>query len=309
MEGHADALLPDRAATEEPGDWFSAEELEVVRLSSKSHWDVPVEVDGEIVHVLVCHPTPPVFDGAEDRNGRRNHDEIRLWADYVQPEKSRYIYDDKGVRGGLAAGSMFAILGDMNADPFDGDSAAGAILQLLDNPAIDYSKIPSSAGGKEAAATQGGVNRSHKGQPEYDTGDFSDSGTGNLHIDYVLPSKAGWNIKDSAVFWPEASDPSSRLLSVSDHRMVYVDLEFASEPSTPALPNVNIRHSVNQSELTWAAQPGVVYELQTSNDLQSDSWSAANEIEIVIDPLTQTAVANDPAPLPMRFYRIALEPR
>ena len=35
------------------------------------------------VHFLVSHPTPPVFDGPEDRNGKRNFDEIRFWADYV----------------------------------------------------------------------------------------------------------------------------------------------------------------------------------------------------------------------------------
>ena len=72
---------------------------------------------------------------------------------------------------------------------------------------------------------------------------------------------AGWNIRDSAVFWPEASDPNSRLLSVSDHRMVHVDLDFASEPSNSVLPKVNIRHRANQSELSWIAQPGVVYVL------------------------------------------------
>ena len=64
------------------------EELEVVRLSSKSHWDVPVKVGGHTVHVLASHPTPPTFDGEEDRNGRRNHDEIRFWADYVSPGKA-----------------------------------------------------------------------------------------------------------------------------------------------------------------------------------------------------------------------------
>ncbi len=36
------ALLPDDPATPAPADWFTPEELEVVRLSSKSHWDVPV---------------------------------------------------------------------------------------------------------------------------------------------------------------------------------------------------------------------------------------------------------------------------
>ena len=78
------ALLPDDPATDAPADWYSAEELAVLPLSSKSHWDVPVRVGRETVHVLAAHPTPPSFDGAEDRNGLRNHDEIRLWADYVR---------------------------------------------------------------------------------------------------------------------------------------------------------------------------------------------------------------------------------
>ena len=52
-------------------------------LSSKSHWDVPVRIGNVTLHLLASHPTPPAFDGAEDRNGRRNHDEIRFWSDYL----------------------------------------------------------------------------------------------------------------------------------------------------------------------------------------------------------------------------------
>ena len=80
-------------------------ELAIFRLSSKSHWDVPIEIGGTTVHFLVSHPTPPVFDGPEDRNGTRNNDEIRFWADYITPGRtSAYIYDDDGGRGGLAPG-------------------------------------------------------------------------------------------------------------------------------------------------------------------------------------------------------------
>ncbi|MFD0852566.1 endonuclease/exonuclease/phosphatase family protein, partial [Actinomadura adrarensis] len=68
-----------------PPGYYSDAELADLRLSSKSHWDVPVRIGRDTVHFLVSHPTPPTFDGAEDRNGRRNHDEIRLWADYVRP--------------------------------------------------------------------------------------------------------------------------------------------------------------------------------------------------------------------------------
>ena len=51
------------------------------RLSTTAHWDVPIEVGGrQRLHLLVWHATPPVFDGTEDRNGRRNHDETALLA-------------------------------------------------------------------------------------------------------------------------------------------------------------------------------------------------------------------------------------
>ena len=76
------AALPTDPATGAP--WYTDEELDAVRLSSKSHWDVPIWTGRRTVHFLVSHPTPPVFDGAEDRNGRRNHDEIRFWADYLR---------------------------------------------------------------------------------------------------------------------------------------------------------------------------------------------------------------------------------
>src|SRR5919106_679782 len=132
------AMLPDDPTTTAPADWYSPAELEVFRLSSKSHWDVPIQIGDKVVHFLVSHPTPPVFDGPEDRNGTRNFDEIRFWADYVRPGRaSRYIYDDEGRRGGLDPGASFVIAGDQNSDPLDGDSIPGAVQQLLDNPRVN----------------------------------------------------------------------------------------------------------------------------------------------------------------------------
>lgn len=176
------ALLPTDPVTQQP--WYSQEDLQVFRLSSKSHWDVPIHIpvstmplkaaagvpkDGQQqgrgskqtirtardiqqtdtgstaegvawaagineqghgsspellddpslvqvaskrVHMLLHHPTPPAFDGAERRNVRRNHDEIRLWADYIgcgvcgaaSTTDADYIYDDHGHTGGIAAG-------------------------------------------------------------------------------------------------------------------------------------------------------------------------------------------------------------
>lgn len=223
------ALLPDDPTTAAPADWFSREELEVVRLSSKSHWDVPIQVGRRTVHVLASHPTPPTFDGPEDRNGLRNHDEIRFWADYVSPgAASRYIVDDEGMRGGLRAGTPFVIMGDQNADPVDGDSVDSAIQQLLSHPFI-VDPMPRSAGAAEASALQGRANLTHEGDPALDTADFADGAPGNLRVDYVLPSHR-LGILDAGVFWPERSDPLSALTGVfpfptSDHRLVWVDVD------------------------------------------------------------------------------------
>jgi hypothetical protein len=234
------ALLPDDPRTAAPADWYSEEELDVFRLSSKSHWDVPVSVEGRVVHFLVSHPTPPVFDdppdfpAGVDFNGRRNFDEIRFWSDYISPgARSFYIYDEEGRRGGLEPGSMFVIAGDQNSDPLDGDSIPGSAQLLLEHPLVNTELTPSSEGAVEASILQGGANTTHRSDPAFDTADFSDSAPGNLRADYVLPRKS-LKMQDAAVFWPLQSDPLFRLTGVfpfpsSDHRLVWVD---ASVPGT-----------------------------------------------------------------------------
>jgi hypothetical protein len=224
------ALLPDDPATPAPADWYSPAELDIFRLSSKSHWDVPVQIDGKTVHFLVSHPTPPVFDGPEDRNGTRNHDEIRFWADYILPSRSSYIVDDDGNRGGLRPGALFVIAGDQNSDPFDGDSIPGSAQLLLEHPLVNSRVTPESEGAVEQAALQGGANASHVGDPRFDTADFSDVAPGNLRADYVLPRK-NLRITDAEVFWPTSDDPLFRLVGTfpfpsSDHRLVWIDVQI-----------------------------------------------------------------------------------
>jgi Endonuclease/Exonuclease/phosphatase family len=214
------AMLPDDPATPAPHDWYSPEMLNVLRLSSKSHWDLPITIGRETVHFLVSHPTPPTFDGAEDRNGTRNNDEIRFWADYTTPGRGRYIYDDKGRRGGLAPSAKFVVAGDNNSDPLDGDSVPGAIDQLLHAPRVIETR-PGSRGGVEAAQQQGGANTTHKGNPYFDTADFNDTAPGNLRVDYVLPSKGIVPVR-GAVYWP--TDELARLNDASDHHLVWEDL-------------------------------------------------------------------------------------
>ena len=131
------------------------------------------------------------------------------------------------------------IAGDQNADPFDGDSTGDPIELLLDNPRVNTSVTPTSPGGPEQAAKQGGANASHVGDPAFDTADFADSAPGNLRADYVLPDR-DIEIEDAFVFWPLSTDPLFRLVGVfdfsllpngngfpsSDHRLVAVDVEI-----------------------------------------------------------------------------------
>jgi hypothetical protein len=168
-----------------------------------------------------------VFDGPEDRNGTRNNDEIRFWADYVHPGRSGYIYDDAGNYGGLSGDDQFVIAGDQNSDPLDGDSVPGSIDQLLGSPKVNTKVTPASPGGTEAAIMQGGANEFHLSDPAFDTADFTDSTPGNLRADYVLPRK-NMKITDAGVFWPASTNPLSLLTGTfpvpsSDHRLVWID--------------------------------------------------------------------------------------
>ncbi|MDY6821793.1 MAG: endonuclease/exonuclease/phosphatase family protein [Deferribacterota bacterium] len=214
-----------------PYDYYTKEEVNILRLSSKNHVDVPIRIDeGIVFHILASHPTPPTFDGPEDRNGKRNYDEIRFFADYIDPNNNHYIYDDNGKKGGLTKDVFFIIMGDLNADPFDGDSIKGAVNQLLDKPMINQcvsygSCTPSSLGGIEYSKSEYG-STAHKGNPAYDTASFA----GGLRVDYVLPS-ANLTTIASGIFWPTQDDPLYRLVEYtdngpasSDHHLVWIDI-------------------------------------------------------------------------------------
>lgn len=200
--------------------WYSSEAWAEFPLSSKSHWDVPLNINGKTVHVLVSHPTPPVFDGPENRNGIRNHDEIRFWVDYLTPAHSAYIYDDNGVKGGLDNTARFVLMGDQNSSvDGEGDAIHAAIKTLYNHPRINNSQPPQSKGSAEH--TPDNPNAAHH------------TAGWRMRADYVLPSKAGITLKDSGVFWPVKADPLYPLVgsrgASSDHRLVWVKLELSAD--------------------------------------------------------------------------------
>ena len=291
-----------------PPGFYSTGEQNIFRLSSKNHVDLPIEVKpGQVFHLLASHPTPPAFDGTEDRNGRRNHDEIRLWKEYLS--NAPFLYDDAGVFGGLSGEQRFVILGDMNADPFDGDSYNGAINQLRNHTLVNSAPNPASVGGAEQGLT-GTANADDIGAHANDTSYFSPS-TGNLRVDHVLPSKAGFAVTNSGVFWPASTDPLYGLLfltstiaqnnQVTDHRLVWMDLTL-----TPVLSqcvrNLAAARVANDVVLTWGSQSGITYKVEWSPDLAQ--WFSVPAIPVVVNAGAATATDIGGAAVTERFYRV-----
>ncbi len=178
--------------------WYSDAEWNEMRLSSKTHIDVPVEMpNGATIHFLCSHPTPPAFDGAEKRNRLRNHDEIRFWHDYLSG--AGYIVDDQGTSGGFTGGS-FVVMGDLNADPDEGDSIGNPIKNLLYSaPNMSSTFVP------QAVMTQEAL-------------DDDDTSAWGLRIDYVLPSM-DLEVTGGSVYRYDADEGPA-----SDHFPVWVDL-------------------------------------------------------------------------------------
>lgn len=194
-----------------------------LRLSSKSHWDVPVDTPNGRIHVLASHPTPPAFDGPEKRNVARNADELRLWHEYLKgAADSDWLCDDQGRCGGLANDARFVIVGDLNNDPADGNGDHSAIVELIEHPRVLRMPTPHSEGASELGAVYAERGIKRRGNPAHATGDFGPR-TGSLRLDYVLPS-AGFELLGNGVHWPASGQPGVEATKASDHHLVWVDV-------------------------------------------------------------------------------------
>lgn len=197
-----------------------------VRLSSRSHWDVPVLLpDGSRLHLLTAHPTPPLFDGPEGRNRLRNAEEIRFWTLYLDGVA---FADDAGLTA-AAPEAPVVVLGDFNLDPFDGAGEHEAIRALLAHPRLQDPE-PASAAAAAAASAQAGANATHRGPAALDTADWRDDpGPGNLRVDYVLPD-ARLDVLAAGVDWTDRAEGGE----APAHNLVWVDVEIGDSPSPRA---------------------------------------------------------------------------
>ena len=123
------------------------------------------------------------------------------------------------------------LLGDLNADPADGDGVPGAIAQVLQHPRVNADWVPRSPGAAERARRHG---LPRKGDIHAHTGDFGPQG-GTLRLDYVLPSRT-LQVLDGGVFWPPEGTPTADLAAASDHRLVWLDVVRQPQPSERTRP-------------------------------------------------------------------------
>jgi hypothetical protein len=181
----------------------------IQRLSSHSHLALPVALpDGTALTLLIWHATPPVFDGPEDRNGRRNHDEAAFWLHLIA-----------GTLPFTPPQPPFVLIGDANLDPADGDGRAQAMTALLTHPHLQDPAPKGQHGRREPG---------HLGDPALDTVLYPR--LGGLRLDYILPS-SDLPLVGSGVLWPAADDPLlSQITAASRHFPLWVDI--AASPAS-----------------------------------------------------------------------------
>ncbi|WP_395540787.1 endonuclease/exonuclease/phosphatase family protein [Neotabrizicola sp. sgz301269] len=187
---------------------MSAEAKAVQRLSSTGHWQVPVLLsDGKILTLLAWHATPPVFDGPEDRNGRRNHDETAFWLALLE----------RRLPGLAPPEGPFVLLGTANLDPEDGEGRRDAVDALLASPQL---QDPAPR-----APFAPPPDRGQKGDAALDTAVFPQ--TGGLRVELLLPS-AGVTVLSSGVMRaPQGTPEAAALSAASRHFPVWAVIDPA----------------------------------------------------------------------------------
>lgn len=182
------------------------DESAMLRLSNTAHWVIPVSVRDHKLWLLAFHATPPVFDGVEGRNQRRNHDETRFWSLFLD-----------GLTGPPPS-KRFVIIGGSNMDIADSHGMPQAMRALLSDPRLTDPR-PRGGGWQEPTAGQ-------NGDPALDTARWPAPGPGNLRAEYILPS-ADLTVQDAQVYWPDKTDPMAETVKqASRHNLVSVTLDW-----------------------------------------------------------------------------------
>jgi endonuclease/exonuclease/phosphatase family metal-dependent hydrolase len=158
---------------------------------------------------LAAHPTPPVFDGDEDRNGWRNFDEIRLLK--LLASRGSNLKNDRGANFQMPEEDGFVLMGDLNADPDKGDGREGAIMQLLTHPEVNQT---ASLGRLVPEVT------------DVKLTSVRNTSAFGLRVDYIIPSK-NITVFQSGLCRPKLIQSKAS----TDHFLVWMDMEPSSRPT------------------------------------------------------------------------------
>lgn len=181
-------------------------ERNIIPLASVSHWDIPVEVDGETLHVLATSTA----DSSESSYGTaRNHDQIRFWQDYLDPGTD-YILDHRGDRGPLPEDDAFVLAGSLKADPTGkGPGDPAAISSLLESSHIID---PEPARTLNVGSLGRGLLPDTPDAPHH-TASSPAGDEETYRADYVLPS-ADLSVVDSGVLETDSPAAGQGLLGI-----------------------------------------------------------------------------------------------
>jgi hypothetical protein len=174
-------------------------------LSTSGHYEVPLLLpNGRSLRLLAYYATPPVFDGPEDRNGRRNHDETAFWLQLLDGTLSQPPPE-----------KPFVVLGQPNLDPADGEGLPDAVQALLTS---DKLQDPAPRGNSFTP------DQSQRGDPALDTALYDK--IGGLRVEVVLPSR-DLTVEAAGILRPPPDDPMAKILTeASRHWPVWVDLSL-----------------------------------------------------------------------------------
>ncbi|MCV6597405.1 MAG: endonuclease/exonuclease/phosphatase family protein [Mangrovicoccus sp.] len=166
----------------------SAKAQAMRRLSSVGHWDIPLILpQGGQLHILGFHASPPVFDGSEDANGRRNGDELAFWRHYLD-----------GALPDPPPKAPVVVIGAGNIDPMRGEGRRDQIRALLDHPRL-----------QDPLPGQASVNWQGITEPP------------DLRVDYILPDQR-LNVTGAGMIWPDQSAAGPGL----HHALIWLDLRL-----------------------------------------------------------------------------------
>ncbi|MEQ3624185.1 MAG: endonuclease/exonuclease/phosphatase family protein [Celeribacter sp.] len=202
--------LPGADLPRRDGAAFPSEEAQAAQLlSSSGHYAVPVRLPKGRITLLVFAATPPVFDGPEDANGRRNADEIRVWAALL-----------RGMLEHPPPPPPRVLMGNFNLDPHDGEGLRQVMVDLL------AGSLWQDPGPAASSAPSG--DPTHVGPAAQDTAFWrptAEGGPGALRVDYVLPEH-GMTVRRSGVMRSGSTAQGADIAArASAHRPVWIEVE------------------------------------------------------------------------------------